>query len=140
MARERSDADRRSRQCAKFARLIRIARLIMGNGRWGPEDLAREIECSERTIFRDVEALTVAGIPIFFDKSVQAYRVPPGFRFSGVDPEMVDPGDTCSPAVHDLLGTARSLLQDAEVFLVRLRTLCDWRQFLFPLATVTSPL
>ena len=64
-------------------------------------------------------------IPIFFDKSVQAYRVPPGFRFSGVEPEMVDPGDVCSPAVHDLLSTARSLLQDTEAFLVRLRTLCD---------------
>src|SRR5437868_3283904 len=78
MARERSDADRRSRQCAKFARLIRIARLVMGNGRWGSEDLAREIECLERTIFRDVEALTLAGIPIFFDKSVQAYAFRPG--------------------------------------------------------------
>ena len=125
MAKERSDADRRARQCAKFARLIRIARLVLGNGRWGPEDLAREIECSVRTVFRDVETLTLAGIPIFFDKSAQAYRVPPGFRFSGVEPEMVDPGDACSPAVHDLLCTARSLLQDAETFLVRLRTLCD---------------
>jgi len=122
---ERRDADRRSRQCAKFARLIRIARLIMGNGRWGPEDLAREIECSARTIFRDVEALTAAGIPIFFDKSVQAYRVPPGFRFSGVDPEMVDSGDVASPAVHDLLCTARNLLKDAEAFISRLRALCD---------------
>lgn len=125
MAKERSDADRRARQCAKFARLIRIARLVLGNGRWGPEALAREIECSVRTIFRDVETLTLAGIPIFFDKSVQAYRVPPGFRFSGVEPEMVEPGDVCSPAVHDLLCTARNLLQDAETFLVRLRTLCD---------------
>jgi len=60
MARERRDADRRSRQCAKFARLIRIARLIMGNGRWDPEDLARKIECSERTIFRDIETLSAA--------------------------------------------------------------------------------
>lgn len=125
MARERSDADRRARQCAKFARLIRIARLVLGNGWWGPDDLAREIECSVRTVFRDVETLTLAGIPMFFDKSVQAYRVTPGFRFSGVEPEMVEPGDACSPAVHDLLCTARSLLQDGEVFLARLRTLCD---------------
>lgn len=125
MAKERSDADRRARQCAKFARLIRIARLVLGNGRWGPEALAREIECSERTIFRDVETLTLAGIPIFFDKTVQAYRVQAGFRFSGVEPEMVEPGDACSPAVHDLLCTARGLLQDAELFITRLKTLCD---------------
>src|SRR5215212_6358501 len=66
MAEGRKDADRRSRQCARFARLIRIARLLMGNGRWGPEDLAREIECSVRTIFRDIEVLTVSGMPITY--------------------------------------------------------------------------
>jgi predicted DNA-binding transcriptional regulator YafY len=124
MARQRRDADRRSRQCAKFARLIRIARLVMGNGRWGPDDLARELECSVRTVYRDVEILTVAGIPLFFDKTDQAYRVPNGFRFSGVEPQPVPACDPTSPAVHDLLASARSLLQDAETFLVRLRTLC----------------
>jgi hypothetical protein len=38
---------------------------------------------------------------------------------------MVGPGDTCSPAVHDLLCSARTLLEDAEAFIVRLRNLCD---------------
>lgn len=125
MAKGRRDADRRSRQCAKFARLIRIARLVIGNGRWGPEDLAREIECSQRTIFRDVEILSAAGIPIFFDKSVQAYRVAEGFRFSGLDPKQVDPDDPASPALHDLLVNARRLLRDGEAFLGNLRQLCD---------------
>ena len=97
MARKRKDSDRRSRQCAKFARLIKIARLVMGNGRWGPEDLAREIECSERTIYRDVEILTVSGMPIIYDKAIKAYRVREGFRFSGLEPQKVDtrrPGDS----------------------------------------------
>lgn len=125
MAKQRRDADRRSRQCAKFARLIRIARLVMGNGRWGPEDLAREIECSQRTIFRDVEILSAAGIPIIFDKSIQAYRVSEGFRFSGLDPMKIEAGNAASPAVHELLVDARRLLKDAERFLETLRHLCQ---------------
>jgi predicted DNA-binding transcriptional regulator YafY len=125
MARERRDADRRSRQCAKFARLIRVARLVTGNGRWGPEDLAHEVECSPRTIFRDIEILSSAGIPVYFDKQVQAYRVPDGFRFSSLDPTQVGTCDAASPAVHDLLVTARRVLKEAEGFLDSLRRLCD---------------
>jgi predicted DNA-binding transcriptional regulator YafY len=125
MARQRRDADRRSRQCARFARLIRIARLVTGNGRWGPEDLAREIECSERTIYRDIEVLSAAGIPVFFDKSIQAYRVPEGFRFSRLDLQQVEVCDGANPAVHDLLVNARRVLKDAEAFLEALRTLCN---------------
>ena len=125
MAKERRDADRRSRQCARFARLIRIARLVTGNGRWGPEALAREIECSVRTIYRDIEVLVIAGIPVFFDKTTQAYRVTEGFRFSCLDPLHVETCDPANPAVHDLLVNARRVLKDAEAFLETLRTLCN---------------
>lgn len=125
MAKGRRDADRRSRQCAKFARLIKIARLVMGNGRWGPDDLAREIDCSQRTIFRDVEILSAAGIPIIYDKAIQAYRVTDGFRFSGLDPKKVEPCETSNPAVHDLLVNARRVLKDAEGLITALRQLCE---------------
>jgi len=125
MPKERKDSDRRSRQCAKFARLLKIARLVMGNGRWGTEDLAREVECSQRTIFRDIEILSAAGIPIVYDKTIQAYRVPDGFRFSGVEPKKVDDYALASPAVHDLLVHARRMLKESEAFLEALRNLCD---------------
>ena len=125
MAKQRSDAERRNRQCAKFARLIRIARLVTGNGRWGPNDLAEEIECSTRTIYRDVEILSASGIPITFDKSTQAYCVQPGFRFSKLDPTNVDVCDAASPPVHDLLVQARRVLKEAEGLMTCLRQLCD---------------
>ena len=125
MAKERRDAERRVRQCAKFARLIRLARLVLGNGRWGPEDLAKELECSTRTVFRDMETLSTAGIPVWFDKSTQAYCVQPGFRFSKLDPTNVDVCDTASPPVHDLLVQARRVLKEAEGLMTALRQLCD---------------
>ncbi|MBX9628709.1 MAG: HTH domain-containing protein [Gemmataceae bacterium] len=125
MGKERRDADRRSRQCARFARLIRIARLVTGNGRWGPDDLAREIDCSTRTVYRDVEILSAAGIPITFDKGTQAYRVPTGFRLGSLAPATVGVGDAASPAVHDLLVQARRVLREAEGLIASLRVLCD---------------
>lgn len=125
MGKERTDAERRNRQCAKFARLIRIARLVTGNGRWGPDDLAREIECSTRTIYRDVEVLSAAGVPITYDKAAQAFRVPAGFRFSKLDPLTVDVCDTASPPVHDLLVQARRVLREVEGLMTALRQLCD---------------
>lgn len=125
MARQRRDADKRSRQCARFARLIRIARLVAGNGRWGPEDLAKEVECSERTIYRDIEILSAAGIPVFFDKGIRAYRVTEGFRLTSLDPQPVPAGDPANPAVRDLLVNARRVQRDAEAFLETLRQLCD---------------
>lgn len=124
MARQRRDADRRSRQCAKFARLVRVARLVTGNGRWGPEDLAQEIGCSERTVYRDIEILSAAGVPVFFDKEVQAYRVTAGFRFSTLDPQTSRPGEASHPAVHDLLVNARRVFEEAETFVAALRHLC----------------
>lgn len=37
--------------------------------------MAKELECSTRTVFRDIETLAAAGIPVWFDKATQAYCV-----------------------------------------------------------------
>src|SRR5690349_7804327 len=106
MGQKRSDADRRTRQCQKFARLLKITRLVMGHGRWGPEDLAREVECSVRTVHRDILVLSMSGIPIHFDKASQAYRVREGFRFPGIEPKRLIGGEPAIPDVQELLSVA----------------------------------
>lgn len=55
--------------------------LIQSKGRWGAKDLARELECSERTIYRDVEVLSIATVPVYFDEVHACYRVREGFKF-----------------------------------------------------------
>ncbi len=75
------DADRRARQCARLARVLRLLQLIQGRARWDAVSLAAELECSPRTVFRDLQVLTLAGVPWYFDGQEQSYRVRPDYRF-----------------------------------------------------------
>jgi predicted DNA-binding transcriptional regulator YafY len=122
MAEVRSDADRRTRQCERYARLLRITRLVMGHGRWGPNDLAREVGCSVRTVHRDIQVLSMSGLPVYWDKASEAYRVREGFRFPGLEPrnprsEGMDPAD--------LLQLARRFVGAGEELLAAVRELCE---------------
>lgn len=46
-------------------RLLSIMLLLNANGRMTAADLSDQLEVSERTIYRDLDALTTAGIPVF---------------------------------------------------------------------------
>ncbi len=76
----RPDRDRRVRQNARIARVLRVLNLIRSGG-WNATGLAQELECSERTVYRDLEVLQFAGIPWFFNERSECYEVRPDFQF-----------------------------------------------------------
>jgi predicted DNA-binding transcriptional regulator YafY len=77
----RSDGDRRLKQAMRFARALKVLQLIQGRGRYNVNTLAAELECSTRTIHRDLQVLEFAGVPWFYDDDQKSYRVRPDFRF-----------------------------------------------------------
>ena len=81
----RPDSDRRLRQAGRFARILRVLEMIQGRARYGVKEIATELECSERTIFRDLNVLELAGVPWYYDEDDQRYRVRPGYNFPAMN-------------------------------------------------------
>lgn len=79
-ARKRTDVERRLKQADRTARVLRILQMLSGRARWNVKDLAAELECSERTIHRDLLVLQMAGIRTEFDKQASCYRIDPSYR------------------------------------------------------------
>ena len=65
---KKPDAERRLRQADRLARVLRVLQLIQGRGRWDTKAIAQEIECSERTVYRDLAVLELAGVPWTYEK------------------------------------------------------------------------
>lgn len=80
MAKKRTDAERRVRQSDRLARVFRVLQLIQGTGPWTAQGIAKELECSERTVYRDLQTLSAAGVPWFFDEYGQSYRIRDGYK------------------------------------------------------------
>ncbi|WP_026413520.1 helix-turn-helix transcriptional regulator [Actinomadura oligospora] len=62
-------------------RLVSLVLLLRRHGRLTAETLARELEVSTRTVLRDIEALSAAGVPVYAERGRHGgFSLLPGFQ------------------------------------------------------------
>ena len=65
----------------RASRLLSIVLLLQNRGRMTAQDLASELEVSVRTIYRDVESLSSAGVPVYGEPGHEGgYALVEGYR------------------------------------------------------------
>lgn len=99
---------------SRAERLFRLTHLLAGKRSWRVVDLARELEMTRRTIYRDLDELSACGIPVFHDgrgyRLLDDARTPP-LRLSAaeravlllaLDNPVIERNSAVAPALRSL--------------------------------------
>jgi predicted DNA-binding transcriptional regulator YafY len=113
----------------RASRLLSIQMLLQARGRMSARELARELEVSVRTLYRDVEELAAAGVPIFAERGrAGGFELLAGWKATLTG---LTPTETQAVFLSGLAGPAADLGLGAAVEAAKLKLLAsmpqEWR-------------
>jgi predicted DNA-binding transcriptional regulator YafY len=107
----------------RASRLLTILLRLQAHGRSTAAEMARVLEVSERTVFRDIDQLSAAGIPVIADRGrAGGFRLTDGFRtqLTGLTEREAEtlflaglPGAVAQLGLGELMAMARAKLMAA---------------------------
>ncbi len=59
----------------RLERLAKLLETVQLERSLTAEELARQLDVSRRTLFRDIRALAIVGVPIVYDRTASAFRL-----------------------------------------------------------------